>query len=327
MAVAWAVVLAAWGPAVGERGAPVSVRMTVESSGCLEVDDLTRRIEAESSEALQADVLVDVFDDSDGHVRLSLRAGDTRSERSLDLSAESCEERRATVALSLALALEFFVAGQRASALSEPAPEPEPEPRPKPEPEPKLEPEPEPEVSRETPTSSRPVAPKRPGWALGIGPVVHSGVVLHVGVGGSVRVEHAWRSVAVRIATQWVVADRIALPPGRMRVHEIVAVPEVCPRWSFDRVALAACGGARVGLLLARGLDFARPRRNARPWVAPSAAAEVRAGLSHRLALSVAAFLAVPILRPRFVAGDATLSGAPVVGGGSVELTLLLGSR
>ena len=287
-----------------------AVTLTVETGDCLQAEAVLERIATESSTALQAEARISLRETEDEQVHLRIRAGSTESSRVLDLAGQSCAKQTATVALSLALALEFFIAGREE--------EPEPIPKPEPKPEPERAPKPE--------SESEPV-PNPRQWSAGAGFVVHSGVVLHPAVGGLVRAEHAWPRVAIRLGAQWSVSDRIALAPGRLRVHEIVGVPELCVRWPRPLATPALCGGARLGAAVARGLDFTQPRREASPWVSPMVSAEIRAPLAERVSIGVGAFVSVPIVRPRFIAGGSTLLGAPAFGGGAVDVTFFFGDR
>lgn len=287
--------------------------LTVDDDGCLTAVAIADRIVAELGEAPPKPIEVTVQAREPGAFVVTLVAGAARAERSIRFDEESCATRIETVALVLALALEFFVALE-----AEPPP---PAPIDPPIPTPPRTPE---------PARVDVVPPRRdrgPGWGVGVGGLVHSGVVVHPSAGALLRVEHAWRRVGARMTALWSYAGGVAIGNGRVRIHEVAAVPEACARFFVARAALSLCGGMRLGAIVSQGRDFARPRTESTPWIAPTLGAEVAAPLGDRVALAFGGQIAAPVLRPRFVAGDRTRTAAPVLGGATVTVVVWLSKR
>ena len=292
----------------GGRTAALAWARSEGAEGCIGAPELSRAIEARLgrpvlAEPAGADVAIEgSIAPADGGFRVRLvvrgRDGAVLGRRALDVEGPDCRAADEPVELVIALMIDPDARnGPPAPADGRPPPSP---------PRPQLAPEPRPPVAPE---------PAR-AWTFGVG----AAVAVAVGLAGDPAIGV---SVAISAAPTdaWELELELVgfLPAQAGRASRGVSLAEgavglaVCPwLWRGGGVGLAACGGARAGLVLAEGFGFDVEETQTETLLdlALEGVLEVAVGRAAAVRLGVAASL--PLLRPRFVFEDASGLAHPV---------------
>jgi hypothetical protein len=258
-----------------------------------------------------------------------LDADSRRVER--ELSAPSCEEAVAGIALITALAID-----PRLSIAEQPDGAPEP-----------LEPGPSPAKPTPLAPVTSQTAPRGPGadhlpgpgakpqqrgwaWLLGaaVGPV--SDVAPSWTPSGLVFAEIGpWSDVRARLALSYADTGDRELQGGLVRFRLAHGRSEICPLALVpgSRVTFRPCAALELGMLVAEGAESARlvePKSSSDLWFAGLGALRVELGLGRLVSLELDGQLRVPFLRRSYVfeRPEAPVYDTPRVGGG-----ILLGAK
>lgn len=129
-----------------------------------------------------------------------------------------------------------------------------------------------------------------------------AGLVPDLVLGGDVAWEIAWSErFESRLGVLLTAPAEGGLDPGRVERWLVAGHAEACLARSLGAERLRACAGPAVGVLLARGHAFDRPRSTQVPWVAVTARIDARFALGAGVDLGLALEGFVPVVRPRLV--------------------------
>ena len=280
-------------------------------SECLSVDALVphlrvwlRRDEVESR------VSVVVEEEGEGASFVVLHDGRPHAVRRFDRLPGPCEDRRAALALAIALAIDAAVL-ETLGVSAEPTEPVEAPPTSEPVPEPTI-----PrssvrlEIALETQLLIEVLPEVAAGWQLGARVVVED--AFEVAIAGSVS------SVSSS-----------ALGPGRVDVQLAGARLDLCARRPVEPITLRGCVGVASGAALGRGREVASAREAIVPFVGALARVGLAVTATEWLAFELSFDGWVAILRPRFdlvltPGGLVAQSASLPVGGGALSLGLVL---
>jgi hypothetical protein len=293
-----------------------SVTLSVEDEPvCVGAEDLLGRVAAELTLDDVVPVAIEVS--GRGHeVAFVITTSAGQATRRFAFDDAGCDARLRVLVLALVLAIESLVV--------EDAPLPAPTPPPPIVAPPAVMPSGDDASAREptTPADSR-----TPTWSLAIAPIAVFGALPIPGAGGEVQPRVSGRRWSARLGLGVFTSPRVALGDGTFRASSFTVVPDGCGLLPAGTAAVRLCAGVELGMVWARGEDYLQSRSTTTPHVAPRVAFELAAPLAPRVSLLLGAGLAVPILRVRFVAGELTTSGWPVIVRATAGVAVDLGPR
>jgi hypothetical protein len=213
-----------------------------------------------------------------------VRDGAVIAERSADAGDATCGERRAALALMIALAIDATVLTE----LHEPDP---------------------PQVEPVAP------APQRIEIGLGIEVLFVWGLLPEVAGGAALSFDLRpidW--LALRAAALFALTVDVPLAGGNVSSAFIGGRVDVCPGASVPPFRLEACAALVAGAVRAAGTDFSVNQETVLPWAAVGLGAAARVEFSREIALRLSVESAIPFVRPEIavIGGDgATIATAP----------------
>lgn len=221
------------------------------------------------------------------------RHGEQTATRRFERLPAACEDRRAVIALAIALALDAAIL----ESIGIPAPQPAPPPGTAPVP--VAPPEAPPPVPRPPPG-------ERPAFSLEAEALLLVEVLPEVALAGGVAVAGLLGG-GFRIRVGFLATQRIGTPLGRGSADAALLAGRVdgCfARTVAENLLLGGCVSALVGAVLSEGHGFATVRSAEIPWVGGAGRAELRWMPVDVLALGVGIEGLFSIVRPRLDVGD-----------------------
>ena len=288
------VVLTAAGPARAQERSLAEAITVAEGDPCLDVDGLVAhvatwlgrdRIAAELGVVVETSVVVETGA-TDASFAIT-RAGERTATRRFDDLPVECADRRAVIALAIALALDAAVL----ESIGIPAPEPE---RPPVHGEPDVPPPP------------RAPAGERPAFSLEAEGMLLVEVLPELALAGAVSIAGLLGG-GFRLRGGVVATQRLGTAIGHGAAEMTLVAGRIDGCYApavTDGLLLGGCVGALAGALLAEGRGFAYVRTTEIPWIGAAARAELRWLPASALALGLAVEGLFSIVRPRLDVGD-----------------------
>lgn len=246
-----------------------------------------------------------------------------------DVQATDCGEIAAAFALVAAVTAAPG-APEPAPVVAEPAPAPPAAVAPPPVPPPPVVvAKPEPVAMASESFDALPAIAPVPRFALGLGAVVHQGVLPELGAGLLLFGERAWRptrlfSPLLVLGVSWSRQELTRI--GRARFDWVLLRTALCP-WQWPRsgrASLRPCATVDTGILRGEGIDVRAAVSSTAWWLAPGAGLRAEAALGRLGLLGAAAGVFMPLFRDRFYFGPDVTLHRPKLVTFSTELTLAL---
>lgn len=280
---------------------PLAEAITTVDDGCLEHPRVVESTEGWlGAPEVDARVRATVTADAPGSLRVRLYIDDSLSvDRLLDPSPSKCADRHAAVGLLIAMAID-----QQLEAGQMPIPEAKLEPPP---PTPTA-----PQAARtgtdderaprlEARRDNRAGRPRATEVSLYAGPMVGFELLPGVAFGGRLGISvEALSWLEVDIGALGLAGLPFELGVGEVAPALVGAEVALCPSRRWSRWQARLCLGPAAAAVIGRGRGFDEERTSTLPWVAVTAAPDVRLRLSRRVALGLRAGVSAPILSAQF---------------------------